>query len=229
MDFCGLVKTSTLDFPGKIAAVLFSPGCNYDCFYCHNRELLQKGTPLINPAGIMDFLEKRRGLLDGVVLTGGEAALQKDIAGFAKKLKEMGYLVKLDTNGSRPEVVKSLLDEDLLDYAALDYKAPWDRYAEFCGSAADPKEVKNTLELLLKSGAGFEVRTTVLPQLGEEDLLQMAKDLPKVPRFLLQQYLEPALFKPEDRFRVKQKPYGPDLLDGIAEKMRAYQPGAAVR
>ena len=229
MDFCGLVKTSTLDYPGKIAAVLFSPGCNYDCYYCHNRELLQNGPPLIDPAGIMDFLEKRRGLLDGVVLTGGEATLQKDIAAFAAKLKEMGFLVKLDTNGSRPDTVKRLLEEDLLDYAALDYKAPWDRYTEFCGSAADPEDVHKTLSLFINAGIGFEVRTTVLPQLGEEDLLQMAKEAPKVPRFLLQQYREPALFKPEDRFRVKQKPYALQFLTQMAEKMRAFQQGAAVR
>ena len=229
MEFCGLVKTSTLDFPGKIAAVLFSPGCNYDCFYCHNRELITKGTPLLNPAELMGFLEKRRGLLDGVVLTGGEAALQKDIISFVQKLKAMDYLVKLDTNGSRPRVVKKLLDNKLLDYAAVDYKAPWNRYAEFCGSAAEPDKVKETLSLLLQSGIGFEVRTTVFPQLGEAELLQMAEELTGVPCFLLQPYREPALYKPEDLFRVKQKPYGPDFLARIAEKMRAYQPGVAVR
>jgi pyruvate formate lyase activating enzyme len=229
MDFCGLVKTSTLDYPGKIAAVLFSPGCNYDCFYCHNRELLQKGTPLLNPADIMGFLEKRRGLLDGVVLTGGEAALQNGVAPFAQSLKDMGYLVKLDTNGSRPDAVKELLNKNLLDYAAVDFKAPWGRYTELCGNAADPEEVKKTLELLIKSGVDFEVRTTVIPQLSEEDLMQMAREAPKVPRFLLKQYREPALYKTEDLFRIKQKPYGPDFLAGIAEKMRFCQPGAAVR
>lgn len=229
MDFSGLVKMSTLDYPGKIAAVLFSPGCNYDCFYCHNRELLQKGASLLSPAGILEFLEKRRGLLDGAVLTGGEATLQKDIDAFAEKLKKLGYHVKLDTNGSRPEVVKRLLKKSLLDYVAVDYKAPWERYAELCGPAADPEKVKKTLALLLESGAGFEVRTTVIPQLSEDDLMQMAREAPKVPRFLLQQYREPALYKPEDLFRVKRKPYGPDFLNGIAEKMRAHQPGAAAR
>ena len=229
MDFCGLVKTSTLDFPGKIAAVLFSPGCNYDCFYCHNRELLIKGVPLLNPADIMGFLEKRRGLLDGVVLTGGEAALQKDIADFARKLRAMGFFVKLDTNGSRPDVVGMLLAEKLLDYAAVDYKAPWSRYAEFCGIAAEPDKVKETLALLLRGNIDFEVRTTVFPQLGEAELLQMAREAPEVPRFVLQPYREPALYKPEDLFRVKQKPCPPDFLARIAGKMRACQPGAAVR
>jgi pyruvate formate lyase activating enzyme len=228
MDFCGLVKTSTLDYPGKIAAVLFSPGCNYDCFYCHNRELLQNGN-LLPASGIMDFLKKRRGLLDGVVLTGGEAALQKDIVQFSESLKEMGYLVKLDTNGSRPDVVKILLEKKLLDYVAMDYKAPWDRYAEFCGSAADPEEAKKTLALLLGYSVDFEVRTTVVPQLGEDDLMKMAREAPIVPRFLLQQYREPPLYKPEDRFRVKQKPHAPTFLAEIAEKMRVFQPETAVR
>ena len=229
MDFCGLVKTSTLDYPGRIAAVLFSPGCNYDCFYCHNRELLQKGAALIDPGEVMDFLLKRQGLLDGVVLTGGEATLQKDIAAFAEKLKEMGYRVKLDTNGSRPEVVRGMLQANLLDYVALDYKVPWHRYEEICGPQAHPEDVKKTLAHLIKAGVDFELRTTVIPQLSGQDLLQMAKAIPRVPRFLLQEYREPLTFKPEDHFKVKKKPYGIYYMIEAAEKMLVYQPGAAVR
>lgn len=229
MDFCGLTKTSTLDYPGKIAAVLFAPLCNYDCFYCHNRALLEKEAPRMEPKEIADFLEKRRGLIDAVVLTGGEATLQSDITDFAKMLRDKGFLVKLDTNGSNPGVVQKLIDLNLLDYAALDYKAPWDRYREICGEGADPQAVQKTLDLLFSSGLDFELRTTVIPQLSEKDLIQMAKSIPKAPHFMLQQYKEPAYYKPEDQFRIKQKPYGLLALMEMAEKIIAYQPGVAVR
>lgn len=229
MDFCGLTKTSTLDYPGKIAAVLFAPHCNYDCFYCHNRALLEKEAPLMDPGEVADFLEKRRGLIDAVVLTGGEATLQGGLADFAKTLQQKGYLVKLDTNGSNPNVVETLLAKKLLDYVALDYKAPWDRYREICGEGADPEAVQETLALLVGSGLDFELRTTVIPQLSEKDLIRMAKAVPKVPRFLLQQYKEPSYYKPEDQFRVKQKPYGLLTLIEMSGKIFDYQPGVAVR
>ena len=229
MEFCGLTKTSSLDYPGKIAAVLFAPGCNYDCFYCHNRALLEKQAPRLDPAEVEEFLEKRRGLVDAVVLTGGEATLQAGLADFAKELHKKGYLVKLDTNGSNPEIVEKLLKQHLLDYMALDYKAPWDRYREICGGAADPEAVQKTLNLLLDSVIDFELRTTVIRQLSEKDLVSMAKSIPQVPHYMLQQYKEPPYFKPEDQFRVKQKPYGLLTLIELAGKISAYQPGVAVR
>ncbi len=229
MEFCGLVKTSTLDYPGKIAAVLFSPGCNWDCFYCHNREILHGSENLLDLKEVTRFLEKRRELLEGVVLTGGEATLQPDIIQFARILKKMGYPVKLDTNGSRPDVVGALLKKGLLSYAALDYKAPWARYPEICGKAADPEDVKKTLSILLEAKARFETRTTVIPQLSEEEIIYMARAIPQVPSFILQDYRRPEQYKEEDRFRVLQKSPGLKFLTDTAKKLRAYQPGVAVR
>ncbi|MEI6102298.1 MAG: anaerobic ribonucleoside-triphosphate reductase activating protein [Eubacteriales bacterium] len=229
MDFCGLTKTSTLDYPGKIAAVLFAPLCNYDCFYCHNRALLEKEAPLMDPKEITDFLDKRQGLVDAVVLTGGEATLQSGLVDFAKMLKDKGYLVKLDTNGSNPDVVQKLIDGKLLDYVALDYKAPWDRYTEICGKGADSEAVKKTIDFLVDAGFDFELRTTVIPQLSLKDLTQMAQAVPKVPHFMLQQYKEPQYYKPEDQFRIRQKPYGLLTLIEMAGKISPLQPNVAVR
>jgi len=229
MEFCGLVKMSTLDFPGKIAAVLFSPGCNWDCFYCHNRALLQGDAPRLDPGEVTDFLHKRRGLLEGVVLTGGEATLQTDIEEATRSLKELGYQVKLDTNGSRPDVVRTLLEKKLLDYVALDYKAPFPRYREICGQAADPKTMLKTLSLLLKAGVRFETRTTAIPQLCEGEIIDMARAIPRVPAFVLQDFRRPEQYREEDRFRISQKPRGLKFLAAAAEKIRPYQPGAAVR
>lgn len=229
MEFCGLVKTSTLDYPGKIAAVLFSPGCNWDCFYCHNRAILHGSETRLELKEVIRFLEKRRELLEGVVLTGGEATLQPDIIPFVRTLKKMGYPVKLDTNGSRPDVVDGMLKKGMLSYVALDYKAPWERYSEICGEAADPKDVEKTLSLLFKAAVRFETRTTVIPQLSEEELIHMARAIPPVPAFILQDYRQPEQYKEEDRFRVLQKSPGLKFLADAAEKLRTFQPGATVR
>lgn len=229
MEFCGLVKTSTLDFPGKIAAVLFSPGCNWDCFYCHNRSILKGGGTRLDPDEVTGFLKKRRGLLEGVVLSGGEATMQNGIEKFACFLKEMGYRVKLDTNGSRPDVVRALLKKGLLSYVALDYKAPWERYPEICGEAADPETVRKTLSILLEAGVRFETRTPAIPQLDGEEIIEMARAIPLVPAFVLQDYRRPEEYKEEDRFRVRQKSRGPEFLAAVAEKIRGFQPGVEVR
>ena len=133
MNIAGLLKTATIDFPHRLAAVVFTAGCNYDCSFCHNRALLG-AAELMEDGEVLRFLEKRAGLLDGVVISGGEPTLQKDLAEFAGTLKGLGYDVKLDTNGSDPEAVGRLLDGGLVDYVAMDYKAPFSRYPEICGA-----------------------------------------------------------------------------------------------
>ena len=153
MNIAGLLKTATIDFPRRLAAVVFTAGCNYDCGFCHNRGLLDAADFKDN-GEVLRFLEKRAGLLDGVVISGGEPTLQKDLAGFAATLKELGYDVKLDTNGSNPQMVGRLLDGGLVDYVAMDYKAPLARYPEVCGAGADG--FLETLGLLWDSGIEWE-------------------------------------------------------------------------
>jgi pyruvate formate lyase activating enzyme len=210
MRIAGFTRNSFVDYPGRIASVVFLAGCNYDCFFCHNRAIIGQSAPAIEEEPLWEFFAKRQGLLDAVVITGGEPTLQDGLADFISKIKSYGYLAKLDTNGSRPEVVRTLLDSKLLDYVALDIKAPWKLYREYCGADADFTKVLDTLTLLRGSGINYECRTTFLPQLTSHDIELMAKTIAPVKRFALQAYRVPPTFKPTDRFRVMAAGHGND-------------------
>ena len=225
MIIAGLVKSSFVDYPGLPACVLFVPGCNYDCFYCHNRQLLGNVPPNLPLDEVMAFLKKRVGQLDGVVVTGGEPTLQPDLIPFLLEVKALGYRVKLDTNGSSPEIVKQALAQNACDYYAVDYKAPQGRYFEICGGNADADHVLSTIDLLLQAKAEFEVRITVIPQLSQDDLLQMAGELPAVSRLVLNRYRKPDCYKPGDEARVIQTPYSQAEIAAMAEAIRKVQPG----
>ncbi|XOQ43802.1 MAG: 7-carboxy-7-deazaguanine synthase [Clostridium sp.] len=225
MIIAGIQKSSLVDYPGLVSCVLFTPGCNYDCFYCHNRFLLSGPHEILNLNSIYAFLKKRVGLLDAVVVTGGEPTLQPDLIETLKSLHEMGYQVKLDTNGSNPKVVSNVLESGVCSYFAVDYKAPASRYKEICGPDADAEKVQKTVNLLLQSGVPFEIRTTVIPQLTDIDLLQMARELPVVPRWTLNRYRKPELYKPCDEERVHVLPWTQKQIYAFAEKMSALQPG----
>ncbi len=226
MIVSGIVKSSLVDYPGLVAAVLFVPGCNYNCFYCHNRFLLDGSQGILNLTEIKDFLKKRSGLLDSVVVSGGEPTLQKGLISYLREIKELGYRIKLDTNGSSPFVIAQLLREGLCDYFAVNYKAPAARYQEICGDGACAEPVLNTIGQLLERQADFEVRTTVVPQLTEEDLLVMALELPVVPRYVLNRYRFPEKYLPGDRERVLEKPYTQEQIDAFKTVIKDRQPHA---
>ncbi len=178
MIFAGITKSSLLDYPGKISIVLYTPGCNYNCFYCHNRNIIEEIHDNVSIDEIEELLEKRVGLIDAVVITGGEPTLHYDLIDFLKKIKKKGYLTKLDSNGSNPDIIKKCIDNKVVDYFAIDYKAPKDRYQEITNSDSDPNKVLETIDILLANNKKFEVRTTVIPQLTLNDLILMAKELP---------------------------------------------------
>lgn len=224
MTISGIVKSSLVDYPGIVACVLFVPRCSYNCFYCHNRSLIDGTHDIISLQYIKDFLLKRAGLLDGVVITGGEPTLQPDLISYMGMIKGLGYRLKLDTNGSSPKVISQLLQEGLCDYYAVDYKAPVKKYSEFCGDSANAETVLETIGLLLACHADFEVRTTVIPQLNEEDLVCMAKELPVVPRYVLNRYRKPEKYLPCDELRVEQTPYTQVEIDAFANLICTWQP-----
>jgi len=228
MIIAGMVKSSLVDFPDCISCILFTPGCNFDCFYCHNRQLIDGTYQVIKMSTVWDFLRKRVGQLDGVVLTGGEPTLQSDLLPFIKEIKKFGYKVKLDTNGSSPQVIEEVLDNNLGDYFAVDYKAPSNRYQEICRGAADAEKVLHTIMTLLDHRANFEVRTTVFPQLTEKDLLQMAKELPVVPRYSLNRYRAPDKFLHTDKAKVMKKPYSEEMIAAFTERLHAIQPNVMI-
>jgi pyruvate formate lyase activating enzyme len=223
MIFAGIVKTSLIDYPGKIATVLFAPGCNFNCFYCHNRALIEDFNELLNQDVIDEYLVRRQGLIDAVVISGGEPTLYNDLIPFFAKIKNLGYLTKLDTNGSHPDTVRRLIEADVVDYFAVDYKAPKDRYPEICGEEANATQVLATISLLLHAHRDFEVRTTVLPQLSLEDLVRMAQELPPVPKYVLNPYRRPLRYLSIDQERIDVAPYSEKQIAQFAEIVKLYQ------
>lgn len=173
-----LTPFTMLDFPGRTACIVWFSGCNMRCPYCHNPAIVKGGSGRKSANDILDFLVRRRNLLDGVVLSGGEASLYKDIIPFARTVRNMGFDIKLDTNGTRPEIVKQLLAENLVDYIALDYKAPPAKTKRVTGIEKF-NAFAETLDLLCgQNDAPFEVRTTVhTALLDEDDMQQIIADL----------------------------------------------------
>ncbi len=175
MRISNLRKSSFIDYPGLLSAVVFTQGCNLRCCYCHNPHLIGKHVDgLITADEVLSFLQTRRQKLQGVVITGGEPSLQQGLVAFVQAVKELGFKVKLDTNGTKSDVIQTLLAQDLLDYVALDIKAPWQRYEQIVGTACDTKSIQRTLSLLEDGTVPYELRTTVADDvLSAEDIKDM--------------------------------------------------------
>jgi len=180
MKIGGLQPVTASDFPGRMAAIIFTQGCNFHCPFCHNGSLLpMDADSLIGEDTVLGFFQKRRKLLDGVVVSGGEPCLQDDLAGFCRQVKNMGFAVKLDTNGSRPEVIEGLLDENLIDFIAMDIKAPLNRLPTLTGTASHGLQIRRSISLIAASGVDHLFRTTdVKPLLSPEDHRTIKKLVP---------------------------------------------------
>ncbi|MBN2197998.1 anaerobic ribonucleoside-triphosphate reductase activating protein [Candidatus Wolfebacteria bacterium] len=199
MKIGGFQKTSLTDYPGKVAAIIFTQGCNFRCGYCHNPELVSPDlfTESISEKEILSFFEKRRGQLDAMVVTGGEPLIQDSLEDFLKKIKKMGYLIKLDTNGSFPEELKKIIEKKLVDYLAMDIKAPLDKYKEVSNSNIDIKKIKQSIDLIMNFGLNYEFRTTVVKsQLKKEDLFEIAKLIKPKTLYILQKFIPSKTLNP---------------------------------
>ena len=176
----GLQKTTLIDYPEKIACTIFFFGCNFHCPFCHNKDLVLKSKkpPQFSEKEIFDFLKSRKEILEGVVLTGGEPTLYPHLKEFIKKIKKLGFLVKLDTNGANPKILKELVKKGLIDYMAMDFKAPIEKYEKVAGVKVNRKAILESLKFLISGKTDYEFRTTVVPTIHlEEDLIKMAKEL----------------------------------------------------
>lgn len=163
MKISGLQKLTLLDFPGSTACIIFTQGCNFNCPYCHNSELLDiKKAAELNTEEVMDFLKTRKPLLDGVVITGGEPTIQSDLKDFIKEIRALGYKVKLDTNGSTPKVLEDLLKEKLLDYVAMDIKTVFTQYESITKINGSVDNVKKSIDILKNSNIPHEFRMTII-------------------------------------------------------------------
>lgn len=188
----GLKKTSLLDYPDKISAIVFTQGCNFRCGYCHNPGLLSKNSEnvRIETSSFFEFLDKRKGKLDAVVITGGEPTLQKDLRTFITKIKDKGFLVKLDTNGCSPDIIAGLINDSLIDYIAMDIKAPFEKYSEVVNVGIDISKIKESIKIIMNSQIEYEFRTTVIAsQLSSFDFEQIAKSINGAKRYYLQRFI----------------------------------------
>lgn len=224
----GLQKTTLLDYPNKVAATIFTIGCNFRCSFCHNADIV-KGISRVIPAyRILLFLKKRKKLLDAVCLTGGEPTIQRSLISFIKKIKELGYLVKLDTNGARPDLIERLIADKLIDYAAMDIKAVWEDYPKVTCRLFDLEAIKKSATILLRGGVDYEFRSTVLPVLHSEDyIVKMAEQIKGAKKY----YLQP--FKSEkklvnDNF-VGEKTYSRKQLNEIVQRIKDWFEECEVR
>lgn len=191
----GLQKLTLLDYPGKCACTVFTFGCNLRCPFCHNASLVikkQGDDGIITEEDFFKFLDGRKGLLDGVAITGGEPLLQPDLRDFIIKIKEKGFFVKLDTNGTSPEKLKALIDENLLDYVAMDIKNSFQKYPQTVGiTCFDVTPVKESIKILLEDKVDYEFRTTVCKELFNlEDFDEIAKAINGAKRYFLQAFID---------------------------------------
>ena len=193
MRICGLQKLSMVDYPEKLAATVFTGGCNLRCPFCHNTPLvlradMEREIPL---AEVMDFLRSRRGLLDAVVLSGGEPLLWPDAADFLAEVRNLGFCTKLDTNGSFPDALADILTRGLVDYVAVDVKNSREKYAETVGAPFDTDALTRSVELLHTWGGAFELRTTVVRELHTaQDIVSIGKWFSGAPRYFLQRFVD---------------------------------------
>jgi pyruvate formate lyase activating enzyme len=188
----GLLKFSSIDFPSKMAAVVFTQGCPFLCQYCHNPSLvLQKlFSKPISEEEIFSFLKKRKDKLDGVVISGGEPTIQEGLIDFIKKIKALNFLIKLDTNGINPKIIKYLIDNKLIDYIAMDIKGPLEKYALFIQKDIDTSLILESIKLILNSSIDYEFRSTLVKNLHEiQDIEKMAKLILNAKLFILQKYI----------------------------------------
>jgi pyruvate formate lyase activating enzyme len=189
MKIGGFQKTSLLDYPERISAIIWTMGCNFRCPFCYNKQIVLGDAEEMPEKEILSFLEKRKGLLEGLVITGGEPLLQEDIAAFTEKVKKLGYPVKIDTNGTYPEKLKELIDKKLVDYVAMDVKAPKNKYNQLTGVKTDISKIEKSIEIIKADAPDYEFRTTFAPELlKKEDIIEIAKWLDGAKLFYLQQF-----------------------------------------
>jgi len=229
MKIGGLQKVSLIDYPGMISAIIFSQGCNFRCSYCHNPGLVDPDLfqPCIKEKDVLDFLQTRRGKLDAVAITGGEPTIQNNLTPFIIQIKKMGFAVKLDTNGSKPQVIKALIAEKLLDYIAMDIKAPLEKYEKIVNVPVNSESIKESIEIILHSKIPYEFRTTVVQsQLEEKDIINIAKLISGASQYVLQNFV-PA--KTLDKIFLKEKSHPDEIFQKIKKRLEHQIPTVLIR
>jgi len=204
----GFIGTTLVDYPGRIAASVFVGGCNYRCPFCYNVELVLEPDKMedIPEEDVLASLNERKTFIDGIVMTGGEPTLYDDLPKFFKKVKSLGLLIKLDTNGTRPRMIENLLRDQLVDYVAMDYKAPLALYSSLAGVEVEEEPIRLSAQLLINSRVDYEFRTTVHPGLlNPEDILQITREIKGAKKYVIQPFyatecLDPSIGVPPSKY-----------------------------
>jgi len=229
MNIGGLQKFSMIDYPGKLTAIIFTLGCNFRCGYCHNPELVlpEKFNPSLDEKKILEFFKTRIGKLDAISITGGEPTLQADLPQFIKKIKDLGFLIKLDTNGTNPKMLKEIIDNKLVDYLAMDIKAPLKKYEEVIKMPVDLEDIKKSIKMIMDSGIEYEFRTTIVKsQLSVQDLLDIGKLIKGAQIYYLQKFVAS---KANDERFLKEKTYSDEEFEKIKKEILEYVQKCKVR
>ena len=197
----GLLKNSTIDYPGKLSCGIFLSGCNFSCPYCHNPDLVNtcsRRDPKINSRDFYRFIDDRKGFLDGVVISGGEPTLQEDLFELCTHIKKMGYPVKLDTNGSRPRVIKQLIDEGLVDYIAMDLKTEPAKYATYIKRNCDLTAILSSIQIIMESAISYEFRTTCVKPIVTASIIEnICRLIQGAAVYALQRFHQAEMLHPE--------------------------------
>ena len=223
----GFQKTTLLDFPEKVACTVFTGGCNFRCPFCHNASLVTHidTNSVIEENEVFDYIKRRRGILDGVCITGGEPMLQKDISDFCQKIHDLGLLVKLDTNGSFPERLKALIDKRLIDYVAMDIKNSPTEYSRTCGIDTLPAGVEKSIDLLMNSNIDYEFRTTVVRELHtKKSMEELAMRISGAKRYFLQTFTDSG-----DLIENGYSAYDEKEMGELLNIVKMYVPNAKLR
>ena len=229
MHFGGLQKNSFIDYPKKISCVVFVTGCNFHCPFCHNPELLSGTDNIFSKTDILRFLDDRTGFLDAVVISGGEPTLQPDLLEFCEKVKSFGYLVKVDTNGSQPDVIKQLIRQQVVDYLAMDIKTDPAQYSPHIAKNIAPETIIESIHTLMGAGIDYEFRTTCVRPMIDADILDGIGSIVKNARlYALQQFRDHHVLNP-DFFKVHQPQYGVGEMETFKTLMEKHVQACLLR
>ncbi len=192
MIFGGFQRTSLIDFPGRIASIVFVMGCNMRCNYCHNPDLVFMRSKSIPESLILTEMKRRKRYVDAVVVTGGEPTIWRDLPDFLARLRGLGLLIKLDTNGTHPQMLEHIINNRLADYFAMDIKAPWQHYERIVGVRTEVESINRSASLIKQSGIEYEFRTTLAPELNANDIFEIAEQIRPAKRWYIQRFVNGA-------------------------------------
>ena len=221
MRIVGFIKTSLLDWDGKVTSVVFTSGCNFRCPFCQNVDVVEGHLDEVEMDRIDEYVNENSDFLDGVVITGGEPTLHRDLHELIKHFKDMGVMVKLDSNGTNPDMLDDLIGANLIDFVAMDVKAPLDeRYSTLCGTEAPLEDLKRSIDIIMSSGIDYEFRTTVVPVLHKEgDIEEIAECISGARKYALQQFVPSKTLDPSMQ---NLDPFPAATLHRMAERAKRH-------